>query len=216
MKRKAALALLLVWTGVVMITAGLSLSAGSGVAHGAINPTQVMRLHVLANSDTEEDQALKRAVRDAILAEVTPLFAEAGSAAKAKEIVRAALPQMEEIAARVVRSWGKSYTVRAEMGRFDFPGKAYGKVFLPAGLYEALRIQIGEAAGANWWCVLWPPMCFVDWSTGVVREPKPGTAGARTVTLPRKALVLIEKDEWEQMEVRARFAVWEWAKERFR
>lgn len=214
MARKMILGVMLIWTGLVMITAGFMI--GTPALAGAAGEdwqAQVIRLHVLANSDSDEDQALKRAVRDAMLAEISPAFSEATTPAEARKIIARAIPRIEQIAAEVVTAAGKSYAIRAEMGRFSFPGKAYGMLYLPAGEYTALRITIGEAEGANWWCILFPPMCFVDWSTGFVLEPKESTGGAETVKVPRRELLtLVDEQELASMPVKARFALLDWLK----
>lgn len=139
-------------------------------------PEELIRFHVLANSDTEEDQALKRAVRDAILKEVSPRLAESSSLEESREILVGLRPEMEQISKEVIKSWGKDYSVTTDYGNFIFPTKSYGSLILPAGEYEAVRILIGEAKGSNWWCVLFPPLCFVDieHSTAVAVDGKPG------------------------------------------
>jgi stage II sporulation protein R len=168
---------------------------------------------VVANSDSDADQALKRAVRDAILEKVTPMFASLTTRAEAEAAIRTAIPEIEATAGRVIAANGQRYTVTAEVGQFDFPARSYGDYFVPAGKYTALKVLIGEAKGANWWCVLFPPMCFLDWSTGVVLEPKPGSNGTQTVTVPRKAApALVDDEGGKPLPVKARFAVWEWAK----
>lgn len=149
---------------------------------------QVVRLHVLANSDSDADQALKLQVRDAVLAEMPSLFTQATNQSEALQVVKQHLPQLERLAKQVVTKAGYNYAVKASVGLFDFPDRTYGDVTLPAGKYEALRLEIGEAKGANWWCVLFPPLCFNDWTHGVVREAKPGTGGAQTVTKARPQL----------------------------
>lgn len=125
-------------------------------------PNQLIRFHVLANSESEEDQALKRAVRDAILKEVSPRLAVSKSLEESRQIIKQVRPDMESIGRSVVKVWGKDFTVRTEYGNFLFPTKSYGSLVLPAGNYEALRIVIGEGKGSNWWCVLFPALCFVD------------------------------------------------------
>jgi stage II sporulation protein R len=142
----------------------------------ASKPDQLIRFHVIANSDSEQDQALKRAVRDAILKEVSPQLAVSKSLAESRQILKKIRPQMEEIARLVIKAWGKDYSVHTEYGHFGFPTKSYGTLVLPAGEYEALRVVIGEGQGSNWWCVLFPPLCFIDieHSTAVQVDGKPG------------------------------------------
>ena len=113
---------------------------------------KVVRLHVLANSDTEEDQALKLLVRDAVLE-------QSADRAEAEIRLRESLPELEAIAEETVRANGYDYAVTAELEDTAFPTKEYDGFSLPAGEYLALRILIGEGAGQNWWCVVFPPLC---------------------------------------------------------
>ena len=140
------------------------------------SPEELIRFHVVANSDSEEDQALKRAVRDAILKEVSPRLAASHSLEESREILTGLRPEMEKIGQKVIESWGKDYSVKSDYGKFIFPTKSYGSLVLPAGEYEAVRVLIGEGKGSNWWCVLFPPLCFVDieHSTAVAVDGKPG------------------------------------------
>jgi stage II sporulation protein R len=139
-------------------------------------PDQLIRFHVIANSDTEQDQALKRAVRDAILKEVSPRLAVSQSLDESRQIIKKVRSDMENTGRSVVKAWGKDYTVHTEYGHFSFPTKSYGSLVLPAGTYEALRVVIGAGQGSNWWCVLFPPLCFIDieHSTAVQVDGKPG------------------------------------------
>ena len=123
---------------------------------------QLIRFHVLANSDNEQDQALKRAVRDAILKAVSPKLAASKSLDESRQILKQVRPEIESIGRSVVKMWGKDYSVRTEFGHSSFPTKSYGSLVLPAGDYEALSVVIGKGQGSNWWCVLFPPLCFVD------------------------------------------------------
>ena len=144
----------------------------------ALAPTtdQLIRFHVLANSDSEQDQALKRAVRDALLKDVSPRLALSKSLDESRQILKQLRPDMEDIGRSVVKAWGKDYTIHTEYGHFTFPTKSYGSLVLPAGDYEALRVVIGKGQGSNWWCVLFPPLCFIDinQSTAVQVDGKQG------------------------------------------
>jgi len=139
-------------------------------------PDQLIRFHVLANSDSKQDQALKRAVRDAILKEVSPRLALSQSLNESRQILKQVRPNMESIGSSVIKMWGKDYRVRTDYGYFSFPTKSYGSLVLPAGEYEALNVVIGEGQGSNWWCVLFPPLCFIDidHSTAVQVDGKQG------------------------------------------
>lgn len=119
----------------------------------------MVRLHVLANSDSEEDQALKLKVRDAVLEQATETLRGADSQAEASRRLTDILPELEETARAVITANGYDYGVRAELAETSFPTKEYDGFALPAGEYLALRVLIGEAAGQNWWCVVFPPLC---------------------------------------------------------
>ncbi|SCH01426.1 stage II sporulation protein R [uncultured Ruminococcus sp.] len=121
---------------------------------------QVLRLHILANSDSEEDQQLKLAVRDRILEESGELFETLGSKTEAEDSVKEHLAQIEEIARQEIEGQGYSYPVKAECVNMFFDTRVYEDFTLPAGQYDAVRITIGEAKGHNWWCVLYPMMCL--------------------------------------------------------
>jgi len=117
-------------------------------------------MHVIANSDSEEDQALKRKVRDRVLEAGEALLQEAGDKAEAEQVLREQLPVLQAAAEAEVRRQGYAYPVQAELSNGYFPTRKYETVTLPAGWYDALRIEIGEAAGQNWWCVIFPAMCL--------------------------------------------------------
>lgn len=121
---------------------------------------KVLRFHVLANSDSTEDQALKLAVRDAVGAEMSEALAGATDRASCEKLINANLDRITAAAERVVTEWGYDYTVEAALEEVDFPVKTYGDYTFPAGKYEALRVVIGAGEGHNWWCVMYPNMCF--------------------------------------------------------
>ena len=121
---------------------------------------RVLRLHVIANSDSEEDQALKLSVRDAILEKTQALLATATSREEAKLIIEANMSELQKTAKAVIKENGYSYPVSVEFGEEDYPTKSYESCAFPAGEYLSLRIKIGSAEGKNWWCVLFPPMCL--------------------------------------------------------
>ncbi len=130
----------------------------------------VFRLHVLANSNSEEDQALKYEVRDALIEYMNTLCKEVKSKEEAMQIASSHQEDFKQIAQSVIANKGYTYPVSVEIGNFSFPTKNYGDVSLPAGFYDALRVKIGEAQGQNWWCVMFPPLCFVNVSSGIVPE----------------------------------------------
>lgn len=130
----------------------------------------VFRLHVIANSDSQEDQNLKYKVRDNLLSYMNKICKNAQSKSEAIEIAKKHENDFKNIALETIKNEGYSYNVKINIGNFEFPTKHYGDISLPAGYYDALRVEIGEAKGQNWWCVMFPPLCFVDVSSGVVPE----------------------------------------------
>ena len=130
----------------------------------------VFRLHVIANSDSAEDQNLKYIVRDKVIEYMSSISQNASSKEDVIEIAKANLDKIQAIASQTIRENGYTYSVNVEVGNFSFPSKRYGDITLPPGYYDALRIKIGEAEGLNWWCVMFPPLCFVDVTSGVVPD----------------------------------------------
>ena len=130
----------------------------------------VFRLHVIANSDSKEDQDLKYKVRDKILEYVKSISDGVSSKEDIIQVVNKNKDEIKEIAKNVISSEGFNYDVNINIGNFSFPTKYYGDISLPSGFYDALRIEIGNASGQNWWCVMFPPLCFVDITTGIVPD----------------------------------------------
>ena len=130
----------------------------------------VFRLHVIANSDSQEDQELKYKVRDSILEYMNDLSKNCTSKDEIISLAYQYQSKFCEIAKQVIIENGYNYDVNIKIGNFEFPTKDYGDISLPAGYYDALRIEIGEAKGQNWWCVMFPPLCFVDVTSGVVPD----------------------------------------------
>ena len=130
----------------------------------------VFRLHVIANSDSTEDQNLKYIVRDSVIDYINEISKDASSKDEVIAIAKEHLTEIEEIALQTVKDNGYDYPVKVSIGNFAFPSKKYGDITLPPGYYDALKIEIGEAAGQNWWCVMFPPLCFVDVTSRVVPE----------------------------------------------
>lgn len=131
---------------------------------------EVLRFHVLANSDSDEDQALKLKVRDAVLEFLEENMPEMEDAAMTAAWMRMNIDAIEEVSRETVASEGAAYPVNAAVTTCWFPDKSYGDVTFPAGNYEALRIEIGAAEGHNWWCVLYPGLCFLDTTNAVVPD----------------------------------------------
>ncbi len=123
-------------------------------------PNHVLRLHILANSDSAEDQALKLKVRDRILVESAGLLDNIKNKTDAQNAIKAAIPRLKTAAEDEIKKQGYHYPVNVEMTHMYFTTREYTTVTLPAGDYDSLRVTIGSAAGHNWWCVIFPPMCL--------------------------------------------------------
>lgn len=130
----------------------------------------VFRLHVIANSDSDEDQSLKLQVRDKLLDYMNSITANVSSKDDAIKIAQDHQKDFQIIAEQTILDKGYSYPVTVEIGNYEFPTKHYGDITLPSGYYDALRVKIGNACGHNWWCVMFPPLCFVDVTSGIVPE----------------------------------------------
>jgi stage II sporulation protein R len=130
----------------------------------------VFRLHVLANSDSDEDQSLKLTVRDSLLDYMNNICANCSTKEEAISIAMEHVTDFQNIAEQTIKENGYNYPVKININNFYFPTKNYGDISLPAGFYDALRVEIGEAKGRNWWCVMFPSLCFIDVSSGVVDD----------------------------------------------
>lgn len=130
----------------------------------------VFRLHVIANSDSNEDQELKYKVRDSLLNYMNNICKNCTSKEEAINTVTLRQEEFKQVALDTIYNEGYLYNVKIEIGNFEFPTKQYGDISLPAGFYDALKVEIGEAKGKNWWCVMFPSLCFVDISSGIVPE----------------------------------------------
>ena len=130
----------------------------------------VFRLHVIANSDSDEDQSLKLKVRDSLLNYMNNLCVDCSTKEKAISLATIHKNEFQQIAENTIKENGYNYPVRININNFYFPTKNYGDITLPAGFYDALRVEIGDAKGKNWWCVMFPSLCFIDISSGIVND----------------------------------------------
>lgn len=166
----ATLAFLLLALGILLYEAGIAVAQAEELSQ------TVFRLHIVANSDSKEDQDLKILVRDAMIEEMDRILSTEGSMTKEETMafVQDMIPQMEEIGRQVVKQAGFDYDVSAMVCKRAFPTKEYLDLFLPAWDYDCLYVRIGEAAGQNWWCVLFPKLCFTE---GIVGKLDPESEG---------------------------------------
>ena len=130
----------------------------------------VFRLHVIANSDSEEDQNLKYIVRDKVLEYINSISGNQTSKEDVIQLANENIDEIKKIAENIIYENGYNYEVKLNIGNFAFPTKTYGDISLPPGYYDALTIEIGKAQGQNWWCVMFPPLCFVDVTSGIVPQ----------------------------------------------
>lgn len=130
----------------------------------------VFRLHVIANSNSDEDQNLKYIVRDSLINYMNTLCCNSSSKEETIRIVSEHLNDFENIANETIKENGFSYVATVEIGNFEFPTKSYADITFPAGFYDALRVKIGNANGKNWWCVLYPSLCFIDTTSGFLPD----------------------------------------------
>ncbi|MCY7786801.1 stage II sporulation protein R [Bacillus inaquosorum] len=129
-------------------------------------PDEAIRLRILANSDSNQDQQLKRHIRDAVNKEITTWVEDIASIEEARRVIRSKLPEIKEIAKETMEEEGVNQSISVDFDKISFPTKLYGNMVYPAGEYEAILITLGNGDGANWWCVLFPPLCFLDFSNG--------------------------------------------------
>ena len=132
--------------------------------------TAVFRLHVIANSDSSEDQSLKLKVRDNLLEYMNSISSECKTKTEAIKLAEENIDIIKQIAQKTVIENGYNYPINISIGNFYFPTKFYGDISLPSGYYDALKVEIGEAKGKNWWCVMFPSLCFIDINSGVVND----------------------------------------------
>ncbi len=171
-KRAVRLCFILAFLLAFLLTAGMYQRADAAEQAGLQEhlAQEVLRFHVLANSDSSGDQELKLKVRDAVLSMLEEDMPESANADETKAWVRAHIDEIEDISRKTVADSGAGYPVSAAVTTCWFPDRTYGDVTFPAGNYEALRIEIGAAQGHNWWCVIYPGLCFMDTTNAVMPD----------------------------------------------
>lgn len=199
---------ILVWSYLIVLSLGtilnLYIPKTEAVAKDSVViPAEAIRLRILANSDSAQDQEIKRMVRDAVNEQITLWVQELTSLEKAKEVLNSKLPEVQNIAEKVVAEQGSTQSVNVEFGKVQFPTKLYGQFLYPAGEYQAILITLGEGTGANWWCVLYPPLCFLDFSNGVAVQSDgfEDTAYAAENDEPVESVAVEEELEAEEVKV---------------
>jgi stage II sporulation protein R len=191
-------------TVALVIAAGIVLNTYSEDMGRQLS-NSLFRLHVIANSDSPEDQSLKRDVRDAVLDFMHQEHAGAKDIANTKSIIENNLEKIKMIAKDVILKHGMNYTIRTTLGVYPFPTKSYGDITLPAGNYQALRLVIGKGDGANWWCVLFPPLCFVDVTHGTV--PDSVKENLKDALTEEEYDILTSADEESDIPIKIKFKI---------
>lgn len=197
MKKLVFFAFIFLLFFIILPKQGVSQNLDAGEEYQVI-PDDAIRLRILANSDNEADQQLKRLVRDRVNEEITEWVADITDINEARKMIETRIPEIEMIVASTLHEENKDNDFEVDYGEnVTFPTKLYGSYLYPAGEYEAVLITIGEGKGANWWCVLFPPLCFLDFSNGTT------VAAAET-----DEQVEVEEEEAEEAEVK--FFLFEW------
>lgn len=196
---------------VVMAWEGQRIDAA--VAGGAI-PEESIRLRILANSDNPSDQLVKREIRDAVVAQMQAWVLELNdpqSLEEARELTRRHLPEIRQLVGEELSKRGITYAYDVNLGTVPFPTKLYGGTVYPAGEYEAVRITLGEGRGQNWWCVLFPPLCFIDAGSGdAAAQPVEGDSSVRTVSAQAgDKAASEERENAAASEPEVRFFLWD-------
>ena len=192
----------LVLLGITMITEMSRAALASRVAD------QVLRFHVIANSDNPEDQVLKLEVRDALISYMADHRTAFDSADEAAAFAADHCDELTQLAQTVIDQAGFSYTASASVTTCPFPEKTYGDLTFPAGDYQALRVELGQAQGQNWWCVLYPLLCFTE--EGMVAVPDESQTLLQTSLSPNDYAQLQSSQGKCSDTIEVRFWVWDW------
>lgn len=156
----------------------------------------VIRFHVIANSDSDEDQKLKLKVRDVVINYLYPYMKDVKNLDESRKIIKEKNDEVIKLVNKVIKQNGYNYSVESRLSRENFPEKEYGNIIFPQGNYEAYRIIIGNGEGHNWWCVMFPPLCFAD-------ETKENVKSEQNTE---------KLNEYIEKEVKVKFKVVEWIK----
>lgn len=166
--RSLLLLVLLLLSGVGNLVVRAAAKQDQSIQEGIAE--EVLRFHVIANSDSSEDQALKLLIKDQLVAYLAPLVRDCENLSEVKEVVETQLPTLITLANNSISKQGFPYTASAALEDCYFPLKVYGSYTFPPGYYHALRVKLGKAEGRNWWCVMFPPLCFVDETYSIVDQ----------------------------------------------
>lgn len=169
--------------------------------------SKIIRFHVLANSDSKKDQELKLKVRDEVLAFVSPKLKDCNNIDESRKIINKYNNEIIKISEKVIRKNGYNYSVKSNLAEENFPVKTYGNITLPQGQYEAYRILIGNAEGQNWWCLMFPPLCFAD-ITKVEVDEKKAEQEMKTVLNDDEYDFINNKSSKSKIKIKSKIAEW--------
>ena len=193
--KKRAIRLIIAGTVLILLTAAFTESAGRGAEDAMINDFEgIIRFHVVANSDSQQDQQLKMMVRNWLLVRLQNSLEGKESTEETRQYIKTHLSEISAWAQDCTEAYGCDYPVRATFGVKAIPARQYDDIYFPAGNYEALTVTIGEGAGQNWWCVVFPPLCLVDCSEGQYEELTLQDEGGRLI-LKSKLREILEKNK---------------------
>lgn len=211
-KEKRRLAISFILALIVTIVFGVVATAQySDRIQGGIS-SSVIRFHCLANSNSDADQKLKLEVRDKVLAEIEPLVSESKSKEETIEILQKNITQMRQAALETIDENGRDYDVKVSLENCRFPMKKYGDTVFPAGDYDALRVEIGAAEGKNFWCVVFPPLCFVD--EGCEKLDNTTKKELQNILTQEEYGILLASENDKEIVPEIKFKVVEWWQER--
>lgn len=166
---------------------------------------KLIRFHTIANSDSDEDQELKLKVRDEVIKYLKPKLEKSSSITESERIIKQEYSNLEKISKNVILKNGYNYDVKIGIDYSNFPTKQYSNIVLPAGKYKALKIIIGEGKGKNWWCVMFPPLCFVDEESGVI--DKKTDKKLKEVLTKEEYELITQKNQSEVGKVKMKFKI---------
>ncbi|MFC4558090.1 stage II sporulation protein R [Virgibacillus kekensis] len=198
--RKLAVIAIILFSVLLIIPVQSFSNEASSQAEIKVIPDDAIRLRILANSNNKADQELKRTVRDEVNAVISKWVKNIKDIDEARKLINNRIPEIQKIVGETLEREGKQQQYEVEYGKnVTFPAKLYGSYMYPPGEYEAVLITLGKGNGANWWCVLFPPLCFLDFSNG--------TSVASVEPLDEKKEEKLEKKE---KETEVKFFLFEW------
>jgi stage II sporulation protein R len=175
---------------------------------------KLIRFHVIANSDSDEDQELKLKVRDEIIKYLQPKLQNSNSIDESEEIIKKEYGELGKISKNIISENGYNYEVKIGIEYSTFPTKQYSNVILPAGEYKALKIIIGQGQGKNWWCVMFPPLCFVDEESGVI--DKATDEKLKEILTEEEYNLITQKTEKDISRVKVKFKIVEMLESKYK